>query len=96
MDDFFKKPKLTPPNEQGFQFGIDEGLTEYARSSQYNDGNELPAINYHVLRVYKDDSLVSMLVVDSKDNRPVKECKGLEACATYLDMLKLAKKMKRI
>lgn len=88
------KPKLTPPNEQGFQFGIDDSLTEYAQKSQFNGGNELPAIPYHVLQVWKDDKLVSRLIVDDNTNEPVADMPGFEAIAARLDVMKLATKMK--
>lgn len=89
MTSFIEKPELSPPNEQGFQFGVDKSLTEYAQTEQYNAGNVLPAINYHVLQVWKDDKLVTRLIVDSKTNEPVKDVAGFEACAAHLDMMKL-------
>ena len=90
---FLEKPELSPPNEDGFQFGIDKSLTEYAQTRQFNAGNELPAIPYHVLQVWKDDKLVSRLIVDSKTNEPVADMPGFESIAARLDMMKLATKM---
>ena len=93
MDTFLGKPKLTPPNENGFQFGVDESLTSYAKTEQFNVGNTLPAIDYHVLQVWKDGNFVTRLIVDSKTNTPVKDLPGFEACAAHLDMMKLKAKM---
>lgn len=89
---FLNKPKLTSPNEQGFQFGLDNSLTEYAKSEQLNGGNVLPAIDYHVLQVWKDDNLVTRMIVNSKTNEPVYEAPGFEACAAHLDIMKLSSK----
>ena len=89
MGTLLDKPQLTPPNEQGYQFGVDEGLTKYAQTEQYNAGNVLPAINYHVLQVWKDGNLASRLIVDSKTNKPVYDTGSYEAIAAHLDMMKL-------
>lgn len=89
MATLLDKPKLSAPNEKGYQFGIDESLTHYAKTSQYNAGNELPGINYHVLQVWKDDKLVTRLIVDSKTNEPVDDVAGFEAVAAKLDLMKL-------
>ena len=89
MNTILTKPELSPPNEQGFQFGIDESLTKYAKTEQFNYGNPLPAINYHVLQVWKDDNLVTRLIVDSKTNEPVDDVAGFEAVAAKLDLMKL-------
>lgn len=86
---FIDKPELTAPNDKGFQFGVDKSLTEYAQTEQYNAGNVLPAINYHVLQVWKNDNLITRLIVNSETNEPVKDVAGFEACAAYLDMMKL-------
>ena len=49
---FDKKPKLTEPNEMGFQFGINETLTNYAKSEQPQwGGNALPPVDITVLEV---------------------------------------------
>ena len=91
---FLDKPELSPPNDKGFQFGIDKSLTEYAQTSQFNAGNELPAIPYHVLQVWKNDKLVSRLIVDSKTNEPVADMPGFESIAARLDIMKLDAKSK--
>lgn len=92
---FFKKPKLSPPNELGFQFGIDESLTEYAHKElEQWGGNVLPALKVTVLQVWKDDYHVSNLIVDEETNEPIKECFGFEATACMLDALKVLEKSK--
>lgn len=95
MNTILTKPELSPPNEQGYQFGVDESLTKYAKTSQFNAGNELPAIPYHVLQVWKDDKLVTRLIVDTKTNEPVFDENGYEACAAKLDMMKLKAKSEK-
>lgn len=91
----FKKPKLSPPNELGFQFGIDEGLTEYAHQKQWQTANTfLPPIKITVLQVWKDDTCVSYLLIDEETNNPVKECFGYEAAACALDSFKFLEQSK--
>lgn len=89
----FDKPKLSEPNEMGFQFGINESLTKYAHDEQPNWGNTLPSLDVTVLEVWKDGNRVSYLLVDEKTNEPIREVGGYEACACALDALKVLKKM---
>ena len=52
---FLDKPKLSEPNELGFQFGINESLTEYAHKKQPQwGGSSLPSVKITVLEVWKD------------------------------------------
>lgn len=88
------KPKLSEPNEQGFQFGINEALTKYAHDKQPQWGTSvLPSVNITVLEVWKDDRRVAYLLVDEKTNRPIKEASGYEACACAIDAFKVIKQM---
>lgn len=89
---FFDKPKLSEPNEMGFQFGINESLTEYAHKEQFNCGNVLPPIRLTVLEVWKDDKHVSNILVDEETNQPIDESNGYEATAVCIDKHKLIKK----
>ena len=41
----FDKPKLSEPNEMGFQFGINKDLTKWAHDEQNNWGNIMPPVN---------------------------------------------------
>ena len=70
------KPKLSPPNEKGFQFGINDNLTKYAHKF---------GLKITTLEVWKDDRLVSFLLVDEETNEPMKDCQGLEAAACAID-----------
>ena len=90
----FDKPKLSEPNEQGYQFGINDSLTEYAHKEQNNWGNILPPIDVTVLEVWKNDKRISFLLVDEKTNTEIDEAFGFEAAAVALDKYKLAKKIK--
>ena len=86
------KPKLSEPNEQGFQFGINSTLTKYAHTEQPQWGNHvLPKVDITVLEVWKDDKLISYLLVDDKTNKPIKEAHGYEAAACALDAFKVLK-----
>ena len=86
MENFFKKPKLSEPNEMGFQFGINESLTDYAHKKQLQSANNyLPPINVTVMEVWKDDKLVTYLLVDEKTNEPIDEAQSFEAAAVALD-----------
>ena len=89
MSTILTKPELSPPNEKGYQFGVDESLTKYAQTEQFNYGNPLPAIKYHVLQVWKDGNLVTRLIVDSETNETVDDIAGFEAVAAKLDLMKL-------
>ena len=71
------KPKLSPPNEKGFQFGINENLTKYSHKL---------GLKISALEVWKDDKFVSFLLVDEKTNDALKDCQGIEAAACALDM----------
>ena len=91
---FDKPKKLSEPNEMGFQFGINESLTDYAHKEQAQWGHSpLPAVDITVLEVWKDDERQSYLLVDEKTNQPVKEANGYEACAAAIDFFKLAKQI---
>ena len=70
------KPKLSPPNEKGFQFGINHTLTKYAHGYK---------LKITTLEVYKEDKLVSFLLVDEETNEPIKDCQGIEAAACAID-----------
>ena len=86
MENFFKKPKLSEPNEMGFQFGINESLTDYAHKKQWQTATTfLPPINVTVMEVWKDDKLVTYLLVDDKTNEPIDEAQGFDAAACALD-----------
>lgn len=88
----FDKPKLSEPNEIGYQFGIDTSLTDYAHNEQENSGNPLPAVNISVLQVWKDDKLVAYLLIDERNNIAIDESIGYEAAAVAIDKYKLIKK----
>ena len=91
---FDKPQKLSEPNEMGFQFGINESLTEYAHKEQAKWGaSPMPSVAITVMEVWKDDKRVSYLLVDDKTNQPLKEASGYEACAAAIDMFKLAKRV---
>lgn len=93
---FDKPKKLSEPNEMGFQFGVNESLTEYAHKEQPQWGGEpMPSVGITVLEVWKDDERVSYLLVDEKTNQPMKESNGYEACAAAIDAFKLSKKMNK-
>ena len=88
----FDKPKLSEPNEQGFQFGINKELTKYTHESQPQwGGKDLPSVAVTVLEVWKDNKIVSYLLVDEKTNEPFKEVSGYEACTCAIDAFKLSK-----
>ena len=89
----FDKPKLSEPNEKGFQFGINETLTKYAHDEQVNWGNTLPSLDVTILEVWKDGNRVSYLLIDEKTNEPIREANGYEACACALDALKALKQL---
>jgi len=93
----FNKPKLSEPNEMGFQFGINESLTEYAHEEQLQwGGSSLPGVKITVLEVWKDDKKISYLLIDEKTNEPVKEAQGYEAAAVAIDMFKTLKQSELI
>lgn len=82
------KPKLTEPNEQGFQFGINTTLTQYAHTGHDN----LPPIDITVVEVWKDDKRMAYLLIDEKTQQPVKEVdSGYEAAGCAIDALKFIK-----
>lgn len=89
---FFEKPKLTPPNQQGYQFGKNESLTEYAHQEQLQwGGNSLPPVGITVLEVWKDDKREAYLLIDEKTNEAIDEQHGYEAAAVAIDKFKLLK-----
>lgn len=89
---FFEKPKLTEPNEAGYQFGKNESLTEYAHQKQLQwGGSYLPSVNITVLEVWKDNERVAYLLVDEATNNPVDEQYGYEATAVAIDKFKALK-----
>ena len=93
----FEKPKLSEPNEMGFQFGINESLTKYAHDEQPQwGGSSLPGVGITVMEVWKDDCRISYLLVDEKTNEPVKEAQGYEAAAVVIDMFKALKQSELI
>ncbi len=85
----FDKPKLSEPNEMGFQFGINEDLTKWAHDEQNNWGNIMPSVNITVLEVWKDDVRQAYLLVDEKTNEPIQDCNDYEAAAVAIDKYKL-------
>ena len=88
----FEKPKLSEPNELGFQFGIDESLTKYAHDEQPQwGGSSLPGVKITVLEVWKDDKKISYLLIDEDTNEPIKEAQGYESAAVAIDMFKAIK-----
>lgn len=90
---FFDKPKLTPPNQQGYQFGKNEALTEYAHKEQLQwGGSSLPSVNITVLEVWKDDKMEAYLLVDEATNATIDEQYGYEAAAVAIDKYKLLNK----
>ena len=90
MGTFLDKPKLSEPNEMGFQFGIDEELTNYAHREVVQTATKsLPAVKITVLQVWKDDKLVSRLLVDEKTNKPIEERADFEAAAVAIDKYRL-------
>ena len=88
----FDKPKLSEPNEIGYQFGIDTFLTDYAHKEQENSGNLLPAVDIGVLQVWKDDKLIAYLLIDEENNIAIDESIGYEAALVAIDKYKLIKK----
>ena len=89
---FFDKPKLTEPNEMGYQFGKNESLTKYAHQEQLQwGGSSLPPVNITVLEVWKDDKRVAYLLVDEKTNAAIDEQSGYEAAAVAIDKFKALK-----
>ena len=92
---FDKKPKLTEPNEMGFQFGINETLTNYAKSEQPQClGNALPPVDITVLEVLKDDEFKTFLFVDNKTKKELCDVYGLGAAAAKIDIYKIEKRFK--
>ena len=90
-----KKPKLTEPNEMGFQFCVNEDLTIYAKSAQLQWGcSTLPPVDITVLEVWKGNEFKTFLLVDGKTNKELCDVYGLESAAAKIDMYKLAKKIK--
>jgi len=85
----FDKPKLSEPNEMGFQFGINKDLTKWAHDEQNNWGNIMPSVNITVLEVWKDDVRQAYLLVDEKTNEPIQDCNDYEAAAVAIDKYKL-------
>ena len=89
---FFEKPKLTDPNEMGYQFGKNEELTKYAHDEQLQwGGSFLPSVDITVLEVWKDDRREAYLLIDEKTNVAVDEQQGYEAAAVAIDKFKALK-----
>ena len=92
---FDKKPKLTEPNEMGFQFGINETLTNYAKSEQPQwGGNALPPVDITVLEVWKDNEFTTFLFVDNNTTKELRDVYGLGAAAAKIDIYKIEKRFK--
>ena len=92
---FDKKPKLTEPNEMGFQFGINESLTKYAKSEQPQwGGSALPPLDITVLEVWKDNEFKTFLFVDNKTKKELCDVYGLGAAAAKIDIYKIEKRFK--
>ena len=93
---FFDKPKLSEPNELGFQFGKNDSLTEGAHREQLQwGGNSLPSVDITVLEVWKNDKRVAYLLVDEKTNAAIDEQSGYEAAAVAIDKFKALKVSER-
>ena len=90
----FDTIELTQPNELGFQFGINESLTEWAHQEQNNWGNILPAVDITILEVWKDNERKAYLLIDEKTNEPIDEGFEYEDCAARIDKWKLIEKSK--
>lgn len=89
MENFFEKPKLSEPNEMGFQFGINKSLTKYAHEKQWQTAARyLPSVNITVMEVWKDDKCVTYLLVNDETNEPIDEAQGFEAAACAIDKYK--------
>ena len=87
-------PKLSKPNEQGFQFGINRSLTDYAHKEIVQSATtSLPPIKVTVLEVWKDGRRISFLLIDEETNQPIDEASGFEAAAVAIDKHKLLAKM---
>lgn len=96
MKTFLDKPNLSPPNEQGYQFGIDESLTDYAHKEVVQDKNSsLPPIKATVVQVWKDDKMVSRILIDEETNNVLEDMPGFEAMAVAIDKYKLIASMER-
>lgn len=86
-------PKLSKPNEQGFQFGINKSLTDYAHKEIVQSATtSLPPIKVTVLEAWKDGRLSSFLLIDEETNQPIDEAFGFEAAAVAIDKHKLLAK----
>jgi len=84
------KNKLSEPNEQGYQFKVNEALTEYAHKKQYQTADRyLPSLKVTVLEAWKEGKLEAYLLVDEETNKAVDEAFGFEAAACSLDKYKL-------
>ena len=88
----FDKPKLSEPNELGFQFGVNEDLTKWAHDEQNNWGNIMPPVKITVLEVWKDDVRQAYLLMDEETNQPLQDCNDYEAAAVAIDKYKLVSK----
>lgn len=94
--DIFEKPKLSKPNEMGFQFGVNKLLTEYAHKEQWQTANtRLPSVDITVLEVWKNDKRQTYLIVDEKTNQPIDEAQGYEAAAVCIDKYKFLKQSEK-
>lgn len=88
----FDKPKLSEPNEMGYQFGINESLTEYAHQKQWQAADKfLPPVSITVLEVWKNDKREAYLLIDEKTNNAIDEQFGYEAAAVAIDKFKILK-----
>lgn len=78
-----ESPKLSEPNEKGFQFGINKSLTDYAHKEQPQDAtHSLPAVKITVLEVWKDNKHISNLLIEDDTNKVLREVYG-SSCLCY-------------
>lgn len=88
----FDKLKLSEPSEMGYQFGINESLTEYAHKKQWQTSDKfLPPVSITVLEVWKNDKREAYLLIDEKTNNAIDEQFGYEAASVAIDKFKLLK-----
>lgn len=86
----FDKPKLTPPNDKGFQFGLCESLTKYAQKDDPVTG--MPGVKLTIVEVWKDDRRVAYLFQNEKGEVVAEETHGLEAAACKIDAFRALKR----
>lgn len=73
---------LSEPNELGYQFCIDKGLTNYCSEQR---------LNFHVIQVWRFNELITRILIDSKTGDPIKEEKNIEQIKLIIEMLKISK-----